>query len=55
MTVYSDQQLKEMIKQLLPTYEKSLLDLLTITAKEDAKGKAVTLEFHFGVDGYEWG
>jgi hypothetical protein len=54
MKMYSEQEIKEMIKILLPNYEKSELDLLTISAKEDAKGKAVTLEFHFGVDGYEW-
>jgi hypothetical protein len=54
MKMYSEEEMKKMIKILLPYYEKKELDLLTITAKEDAKGKAVTLEFHFGVDGYEW-
>lgn len=54
MRVYSHQLMEEMIKRLLPYYAKSSLDLLTITAIEDSKDKAVTLEFHFGVDGYEW-
>jgi hypothetical protein len=54
MKMYSEKELEEMIKILLADYQKSKLDLLTISAKEDAKGKAVTLEFHFGVDGYEW-
>ncbi len=54
MSVYSTQLMEEMIKRLLPAYKESRLDLLTITAEESAKGKAVDLTFHFGVDGYEW-
>jgi hypothetical protein len=54
MPVYSSAELINYVKALLPNYTKSSLELLTITAKEDAKGKAVTLEFRYGVDGYEW-
>jgi hypothetical protein len=54
MSVYSHQLMIEMIKRLLPTYQESRLDLLTITAEDVSKGKAVDLTFHFGVDGYEW-
>lgn len=48
------QELRMTLRELLPKYKFSKLDLLTITAKVDSKGKAITLELHYGVDGYEW-
>ena len=48
------QELRNIARHLLPDYKGKNLDLLTITAKEDAKGKAITLQLHYGVDGYEW-
>ena len=43
MSVYSHELMEEMIKRLLPTYEKSRLDLLTITADDVSKADEVFL------------
>jgi hypothetical protein len=54
MPIYTDGELRNYIRALLPDYRESQLELLTITAIEDSKGEAVTLQFHYGVNGYEW-
>lgn len=54
MPIYTDAELRNYVRDLLPNYKDSSLELLTITAIEDSKGEAVTLQFHYGVDGHEW-
>lgn len=48
-------ELRKILTELLPKYKNKELELLTITAKVDSKDKAITLELHYGVDGYDWG
>jgi hypothetical protein len=49
-----ENELKIMLIKLLPDYIDAKLELLTATAKVESKGKAITLELHYGVDGYDW-
>lgn len=52
--IYSESQMRNMIKQLVPKLLASELELQTITAKETVKGAEVVLEFRFGINGKEW-
>jgi hypothetical protein len=47
---FGESEMRKMIRNLIPQFENSNLDLMTITAKR-VDDSQVTLEFNFGVDG----
>ena len=52
--LYSELEMQEMIKSLIPSLQDSILELQTTTAKQTVKGREVVLEFRFGINGAEW-